>query len=194
MEWRQSTLEQWDQAFERQLVRLSEITADLTSAQLSARPAPEKWSVAHCLDHLGRTLVLYRPNLEGAIERGLARVGGHGERELFPAYRPGRFARWFIALAGPNKKPLPAPKKFRPADQPAPDTVDNFKSELEAVRALLRRADGVNLNATKFRSPATALLRFRIGEGFDLLLQHNDRHLGQAERAAAATETSFPEA
>ena len=179
--WQQSILAQWDESLSRQASRAEEIAAGLTDEDLVRRPGEGRWSVAHCLEHLATTITEYRPFLEGAIAKREAR----GDRE-FPDYRPGAFARWFIGMAGPGKKALPAPKRFRPSDETAnPDAVARFVSAVGEMRALLTRADAVNVNATKFRSPVTPLLRFRIGEGFDLVIQHNDRHLGQAERARA---------
>ncbi len=176
----QPTLESWDQSFKQQLERAARVTAELTPEELVARPAPEKWGVDHCLEHLAVTLGVYRPYLTGAIEKAEGKSAAGT-----PDYRPGRFARWFFGFLKPDGKPVPAPKKFRPSAGLSPGAEGRFRGELKEYRALLARADRVNVNGTKFRSPVSPLLRFSIGEGFHLMVLHQDRHLGQAERARA---------
>lgn len=179
--WEQSTLASWDETFTRQLERVATLTADLSPEQLNTRPAPKEWGIAHCLEHLTVTLKLYHPYLEGALEKAEQKGGTNP-----PEYRPGCFARWFFGFLKPGTRRVPAPKKFRPVDDPPPGAVERFRTELEGYQALLTRADRVNVNGTKFRSPITPLFRFSIGEGFELMVLHQDRHLDQIERTRAA--------
>ena len=78
---------------------------------------------------------------------------------------------------------MPAPKIFRPAGEAPPEALDRFLAAQDALLTALASADGIDLNRWKLRSPATALLRFRVGEALELMVMHNDRHLDQAERA-----------
>jgi len=178
---RQPALAEWRAELLRQSERARTIAAGLTPAQIVQPPAAGKWSVAHCLEHLATTIGSFCPYLESAIARGEG-----SPPPAPPPYRPGRFARWFIRMAGPGGRPVPAPKVYRPPVEPSPRAAELFAEAQSALLALLRRADAIDLNRWKLRSPATPLLRFRVGEAFELLIRHNDRHLDQAERARAA--------
>ena len=177
--FQQAEVAEWAKAMAAQATRARAIAEPLRATQLCERPHPKSWSVAHCFDHLATTLAAYRPFFERGLEAAEAKgTSGSG-------YRPGWFGRWFVRMAGEGARKLPAPKMFLPEEDASPGALERFIGELESFRALLSRADAVDLNATKFRSPASGLLKFRIGEGIDLMVAHNARHLGQAERARA---------
>lgn len=180
-DWRQPSLALWANDLLGQSRRAQDIAAGLEPAHLVQPPAAGKWSIAHCLEHLATTSGAFRPHLESAIARG-----EQSPPELLPAYRPGPLARWFIRMAGPGGRPLRAPKIYRPQEKPSPRAPELFAEEQLALLELLRRADAIDLNRWKLRSPATPLLRFRVGEALELIVRHNDRHLDQAERARLA--------
>ena len=178
-------LGQWEDRLVAQQARARSVVEGLAPERLVAPPEEGKWSVAHCLDHLATTIEAYRPYLEGAIERGAA-----SRPATPPDYRPGRFARWFIRVASPGGRAVPAPKLFRPAEEAPLDALDRFLTAQQALLAALAGADGIDVNRWKLRSPASALLRFRVGEALELMVVHNDRHLDQAERARATVTAS----
>ncbi len=179
IEWRHPVLRGWADELLEQSGRASSIIEGLSPEQLVARPKPGGWGIAHCLEHLATTVELYRPGLEAAIHRGEERPPMDP-----PEYRPGRFARWFIRMAGPeSSRPLKAPKKFQPQENASPDAGARFAVAQKNAIALLERADGIDINRWKLASPVTRLLRFRVGEALELLVRHNERHLAQAERA-----------
>jgi len=180
-DWRQPVLAGWAAELLGQSERARGIVAGLSDAELLRSPGPGKWSIAHCLDHLATTAAAYRPGLENAIARGEA-----APPERLPPYRPGSLARWFIRAVGPQGRSVPAPKVFRPPEQASPRAPERFAETQAALLELLRRADAIDLNRWKLRSPALSLLRFRVGEAFELTVRHNDRHLDQATRARAA--------
>lgn len=180
-DWRQPVLGGWAADLIRQSGRAREIAGALTPAELVLAPGEGKWSVAHCLEHLATTVAAYRPYLEATIARGEG-----SSPSSPPPYRPGRIARWLIRMIGPGGRPLRAPKMFRPAETASPRAPELFAEAQTGLLELLRRADAIDLNRWKLRSPATPLLRFRVGEALELIIRHNDRHLDQAERARAA--------
>ena len=184
-DWQQPILAGWAAELEEQTQRVATIVDGLSPDQLTQRPATKKWSIAHCLDHLAATEESYFPYLEKTIARG-----ENSPPNEFPDYRPGRFARWIIRFAGPDGRPVPAPKVFRPAEEPSPGAPVRFSESQAKTLRLLERADGIDLNRWKLRSPATPLLRFRVGEALELIVRHNERHLGQLERAREALSSS----
>ena len=141
------------------------------------RPKPKSWGVADCFEHLITTGDEYHPRIRHAIDRG-------PEPDPEPTYAPRPFQRFFIHMAGPDTSVrLPAPKRFIPPP-PRPDAPERFLEQQEELAVLVLAAAQVDLRKTRFASPVTPLLRLSLGEGLDLLVKHQQRHLSQAENAA----------
>ena len=60
------------------------------------------------------------------------------------------------------------------------------RDQLRELIELIEAARGKNLNRPRFGSPITALLRFSIGEGLELMVRHQQRHLLQIQETVAA--------
>ena len=176
-------------SLDHQVVECRELCDPLSDDQLKWKPDPRSWSILECFDHLRVTGSLYYPRLEEAIERARE----HGREETKP-YRPGWFARKMIRFVGvESKTKLKAPRVFRPSSvEPDRSILDQFFEQEVELLGLIRRADGVELNRVKFASPVTRLIRFSIGEGFALMVAHQERHLRQAQRIAKSDR--FPTA
>lgn len=159
----------------------------LTDVQLTWRPAPDVWSVADCFEHLRKVDKAYCKRIEPALatmEQGA------------DAYDPSWFARLFIRFVSPESTfKLKAPKAIRPqghlGSAPA-DAVQRFLDQQAALVALIRQADGKNINTGKFASPLASIVRFTVGEGLSMLVAHERRHLGQAQRVTEHPD--FPSA
>lgn len=164
--------------------RTGELTSGLRDEQLLWRPAPDRWGIADCFEHLLVADAPYFPRVREAIERSAPAAGG--ER----VYAPGLLARFFIKSVSPEGTlKLPAPKKFRPPPARA-DAPERFLADQEVVAGLLADARDVDLQGAKLTSPVTSLLRLTIGEALTLLVSHQERHLGQAE--AVRRDPGFP--
>lgn len=181
--------------------RVAEITAEvnqlvagLEGRGLGWQPAPDRWSVAHCLDHLAIVAELYLPRLREAVE-GRRRVpapqGG--------LFEPGWFGRWFARAAGPEGRRIRAPRAFRPQPRPADDAVPRFRDAQRELRRLVNAARGVDLNRSRVRLPVIPLLTLSVGECLEMLVNHERRHLEQAlavsrhpEHPAAGAVRSAP--
>lgn len=150
-----------------------------TDPRLTARPGPGSWSAAECIEHLCVTARLYYHRIGATLNRAGEATG---------EYRPGRFARWFIAQASPtNPRKLPAPKMFQPeAGQVSAEAFDAFAAQQQDLLALIEQARLANINRPKFGTPITRLLRFSAGEALELMVRHQQRHLQQAQRALSA--------
>lgn len=163
-----------------------DLVAPLTQEQLFWKPAPERWSIAQCLDHLMVTGDQYYPRTRAAIDQ--ARSQGL----LSPApYAPSLMGRWFLGAVGPAIKfRIKARPIFDPAETPRPTVVDDFFRHRQTLQELIRDADGIDLRRGTIVSPLTRLLRFSLGECLEMLVVHEHRHLEQARRVAV--EPGFP--
>lgn len=158
----------------------------LSDEQLTWKPAPEVWSIADCFEHLRKIDKAYVRELNEAVER--AEPGD-------ASYRPSLFARWFIWFVSPASKfkvKTPKATRPRPTDSAGGEALDRFLAQQAELIDLIRRADGRNPNTGRFSSPLARFLRFSVGEALTMLVCHEQRHLGQAQRLTERAD--FPHA
>jgi hypothetical protein len=170
-------------AFESLKAEARTLSSTYSDAQGAWKPAEGRWSMVECLEHLNTTASAYLPFLEQAVAKCKAR-GKSGDGSI----RHGMLSSWFAAtLEPPPKKNFPAPKSFfpDPAKGSLSESVDQFVAHQTSLQELLSSVDGLDCNGVKLRSPASALLRFRLGAAFAITDVHQRRHLWQAEQVAA---------
>jgi hypothetical protein len=164
------------------------IATALSDTQANWQPREASWSVAQCLDHLGRANKVYAQALHQAVrETRVAKKPQSGPIE------PGWFGRYFIrSLEPPPKRKLPAPKKIVPLSRiSCHEALDEFLRSHEDVRAVIRDAAGLDLNRIRFHNPFIGVLRFTVGTGLLIITAHDRRHLWQAESVLGCP--GFPE-
>ena len=151
----------------------------LSPAQANWRPAPDRWSIAQCMDHLNITTGLLIAPLSPAVMTARSR----GALASGP-FRYGFIARWFLkALAPRGSRPVPAPKLFRPSSSHLECTtvVSRVQEVQQAFIAVPASADGLDLARIRIASPALALLRLPLGSWLLSTASHMLRHLNQAQ-------------
>jgi hypothetical protein len=161
-----------------------ELVAGLSSEQLNWRPDPSAWSVGQCLDHLCVTNDVYLPVISSALS-------GQPESPV-PEIRLGWFGRWFIGKyiePSPQTSAARAPKKIVPAQRVELSVLDRFLAGNQAVRELVRRAGGHDVNRIRFQNPFIPIIRFTVGTGLEIVSRHQRRHLIQAGRVKQALDT-----
>ena len=167
-----------------------QLLSGLSEDQLNWKPAPEKWSIAQCLDHLTVASNKFDPYFTAALARG---------RTKWPAsaglaYRPSLMGGWLIKQVHPETgRNLPAPKVFRPSESAnIHGALDSFLEQHERFIKFVRETDGVDYNKTRLRSPVTPLMRYSLADAFVITVVHGQRHLAQARRVRAPS--GFPNA
>ena len=94
----------------------------------------------------------------------------------------GWFIRTYIEPA-PGTKRARAPRKIVPrAKEIDASILDRFLASNLAVRDIIARARGHDINRVRFRNPFVPLLRFSVGTGLEVITRHNHPHPRQAER------------
>jgi hypothetical protein len=167
---------------------LEAIVAELSDSQANWQPAPQKWSIAECIEHLNQTLGSYNERLALAIDkaRRLDKTGGE-------PYGRGTFAGRFLVnfLRQPSKK-VSAPGVFQPSASELEIAVvgDTFRGACSRLVELAEEADGLALGAVKIASPVSRFFRLSVAQAFEVQDLHTPRHLAQAERVRQ--HQSFP--
>jgi len=155
------------------------IAAGLSDAQANWHPDETGWSVAQCLDHLGRANTVYAAALHKALKESRSAKGpSRGP------IQPGWFSRLVIrSFEPPPKRKLRAPKKIVPGSEiRSQEALQSFLRSHEDVRTVIRDGAQLDLNRIRFRNPFIGFLRFTVGAGLLIITAHNRRHLWQAER------------
>jgi hypothetical protein len=157
-----------------------ELFSGLSEAQMNWKPAPDKWSIAQCLEHLAVASHRFEPYFTAALLRGREKWPVNSA----PAYRPSFIGRWLIKTVDPvTGRNLPAPKIFRPAESaPIHEALESFLKQQERFLKFVRRTAGIDYNKTRLRSPVTPLMRYSLADAFVVTVVHGRRHLGQAQR------------
>ncbi|HKO95948.1 MAG TPA: DinB family protein [Pyrinomonadaceae bacterium] len=160
----------------------------LTDDQLSWTSAPDRWSIAQCLDHLAVTSKEFDSYLIPALVEG---------RKNWPVtsslpYKPSLVGGWLIKQVVPETtRKVPAPKVFRPSQSPKVEhALEKFLTQQEQFLRLVGDARGIDYNKTRLRSPVTRFMRYSLADAFVVTVVHGWRHLGQAKRMRETT--GFP--
>ena len=150
----------------------------LSILQLNWKPRPDVWSVGQCLEHLCISNEVY-------VEPMTESLGGRPTGPV-DEITPGWFGSWFIGRyiePTTQRTRARAPRKIVPvARQIDSSILDRFIASNAAVRDVIGRAQGHDVNRVRFRNPFVPLIRFTVGTGLQIIARHNHRHLLQAER------------
>jgi hypothetical protein len=162
------------------------IAGGLTGVQFNWAPAPEKWSIGQCIEHLNITTERYIPVLKKAESD--ARAAGR--------LAPGPFAlgfleRWFLrSMEPPPRRRFRTGNSFLPSQTLDPETtLGRFARLNEALRNCIVDAEGLDLKAMKVRSQFGPVW-WSLNGTLAILLAHERRHLWQAREVRVHDE--FP--
>lgn len=163
--------------------RADALVAPLSADEFNRPGSGGGWSVGQCLDHLNVTCRQYLEAIPAAIERGRERgLAGPGP------VRRGLLGKPFIRLLEPPVRTrFKAPKTFRPRAGERLDkdaVLAEFHEQRRRLEQCFEQSADLDLWRIKLASPALPLLRFSLGEAYQIVLAHDRRHLWQAERAA----------
>lgn len=132
------------------------------------------WSIAQCLDHLNSYGDFYLPEIEKALKSSEGSPQGK--------FRSGWLGGYFAKMMEPSDKKYPALKgHIPPLNLDAYAVVIKFISQQEDLLKYLQLAAHADLN---FRVPTSisSLIKLKLGDVFQFLIAHNERHVQQALR------------
>jgi len=134
------------------------------------------WSIAQCLDHLNRYGHYYLPQIKSAIGKQSKPSGA----DLF---KSGWFGSYFTNMMDPKTgKQYKAFKEYMPSNQVnAREVVAEFIHQQEMLIMYLREASLVDISV-RVPISITTLIKLKLGDVFQFLIMHNERHILQAKR------------
>lgn len=158
----------------------AEALRQLPLSALNARTAPERWSALECIEHLNRYGRFYLPEIEQRMKAS--------RHPASPDFRSGWLGNYFAKALAPKEK-LNHMKTFSTMDPKGSaldaGVLDVFLQQQQQMLLLIDRARRTDLSRVRTAVSFMPLLRLRLGDTFRVVIYHNERHLGQAEREAA---------
>lgn len=166
--------------------RLRGLTDKLSDSAWSAKPEPDRWSPAECVEHLNLTSRAYLPLLHDAVGKARKMRGDpttHYRRDLL-----GWFMSVMMAPRHQRKVPLPRVKTmndFVPrGERSRTEILSEFVQLQGALISLIQSADGLPIDKFKIVSPFGGKLKYNAYSALVIVERHEHRHLQQAEEAS----------
>ena len=143
---------------------------------LTWRSEPNSWSTLECIEHLNLYGDHYLPEIEKAIR--------NSKTKSSVEFKSGMLGNYFSKSMLPKDK-LNKMKTFKDKNPLNADlnktAIDRFINQQIKFIDLLNKSRSVNLNTVKIKTSISSLLRFRLGDTFQFIVNHNLRHFKQIE-------------
>lgn len=135
------------------------------------------WSILQCLDHLNSYGCYYLP----AIEKSLLNGEKYSKNDQFESSWLGNY---FTKMMLPN-----SPKKYKAVKKHLPNTdlnakgvISEFLNQQKLLMNYLESSNNTDLNKIKIPISITKFIRLKLGDVFQFIVAHNQRHIEQAMR------------
>ena len=135
------------------------------------------WSITQCLDHLNNYGYFYLP----LIKVGLDKKKFLATKKEFKSTWLGNY---FIHMmqTQPSKKYSAMKQHLPAAHLDSALVIGEFIHQQELLLVYLNQAKAVDLNKIKISTSISKFLKLKLGDVFQFIIAHNERHLNQAKR------------
>ncbi|MCF0069880.1 DinB family protein [Dyadobacter sp. CY261] len=166
-----------DDQVEQHITDVVALFQNLDNEFLNRPSATGGWSIAQCLDHLNSYGYYYLPKMREKLH-----VAPYSSKEDFTS-------TWIGAYFAKMMDPDTGKRKYKafkghipPSDLNAAVVVSEFIRQQEELLRLLR--SGLNKDLDAMRIPVSILpfIRMKVGDVFQFIIAHNERHMRQAKR------------
>jgi DinB superfamily len=134
------------------------------------------WSIAECIWHLNSYGYYYLPKIKDGLEKN---------QKTNPQFQSGWLGSYLTRMMEPTEKT----KKFKAFKDHVPPNelnpyseVSQFINQLELLVTLLQKARHSDLNKIYIPISISKWIKLKLGDVFQFLIAHNDRHVLQAFR------------
>ncbi|MEO6286210.1 MAG: DinB family protein [Dyadobacter sp.] len=147
-------------------------------ALLNSPSSSGGWSIAQCLAHLNSYGDYYLPKIRQEIEKAAENF----EKQDFTS-------SWLGAYFTKMMEPETSKGKFKafkghipPSELDAAQTVAEFLRQQEDMLFLLRNAVSKDMETIKIPVSILPFIKLRVGDVFQFIIAHDERHMQQAKR------------
>ncbi|RCR66302.1 DinB family protein [Larkinella punicea] len=152
----------------------------LSDEQLNWKPDTKRWSITQCLQHLNLAERFYIRNLQKKVD-DLGFIQTNPTDQPLKSTLVGRMLRKAV---DPNSSlKLPTVSFMTPRnDLDARDVMKQFVELQQLLHELLDKAPYIDWNEEKVMTLFGNWLKINVGDAFQMLVAHTERHLNQALR------------
>jgi hypothetical protein len=152
----------------------------LDDALLQFKPGPTSWSILECLEHLNRYSRFYNAELAAALVKQASLKPASGSRQVEFSWL-GR--KSYEAVRPENIRASKTLRRMNPGNSHLSRAVlEEFLRHQINLASLLEKATGIDLNQKAVRIEFFRLLKLKVGEAFQFVVAHEQRHVQQALR------------
>ena len=161
----------------RETINIAERLQHETTHALTWKENAQSWSILECLEHLNRYGDFYFPHIEKEIKKTKTAAVAEFKAGILGSY----FAKSMLSKEKLNK--MKTFKDKNPLNSNLDTSViQTFIHQQMKLVDLLAQARNVNLNKVKIKTSISPLIRLKLGDTFQFIINHNIRHLKQIER------------
>ena len=172
----QSHLQRVNQELQEIITEVKHTFLDLDYKQFNWKPHPKKWSIAEYMQHLLIVNSKYRPQMLKKITNTSPKAN------LDKPYQSTFMGRLFMGFVNPDKfRKTPAPGFLKPekgSEYPL-YLRKKYLDYLEETCGFIQKSDQLNLNRIMINSSIGPIIRFNLGDLFEIESMHNRRHVAQ---------------
>ena len=164
----------------------AETFGDLSGNQINWRPSETGWSVGQCFEHLIKSNELFFSKLDEIAD-------GKHKHSLLESFSPlsGFFGGLLIKSLRKDERKFKAPtEKIVPPSEIDENIVEIFAAHQTELIGKIKRCETASWRKTKVTSPFLKLATYTLADGFQIIVEHERRHVRQAERVLR--EANFP--
>lgn len=151
---------------------------NLSESELLRPSETAGWSIAQCLWHLNSYGHFYLPKIDAALSANQPLNSAN-------MFRTGWLGEYFTKMMRPGNgsKKMKAFKSHVPPVVLEPYTeVAEFIRQQETLLKLLRKAENYDMNKIKIPISISSMIRLKLGDVFAFIVEHDERHIQQANR------------
>lgn len=145
--------------------------------ELKHRPNPEAWNTLEVIQHLNLYIEIYNQHFADSLKKAKKLAG---DQEL----KSGYWGNKFIGMMDPTKKGMKKMKTFKSKDTKglplSSKVISEFIKLNQETIKLLNTAKEKDIQGVKCKL-AIPLLKIKLGDAFQFLILHNQRHFMQIE-------------
>lgn len=160
--------------------------ASLSEEQLSWSPGKGEWNIGQCLVHLNAFHSFYVP---GFVER-VKNSRFQEPTDYFQSSPLGNSTYLKVKLGKLNnvKRKLKSPKDYNPLvnkNLKIEGVVEDFFKYQKMLIGVLESAKKINIRKTKTSFSVRPIVKLRLGDAFQYIVYHCERHIEQARKIKA---------
>jgi len=159
---------------------------NLSAAQVNWKPSETGWSVGQCFEHLIKSNELFFDELERI-------ASGSRKNSFLESYSPlsGFFGNLLINSLKKDSRKFKAPtQKIVPPSEIDANIVEIFAAHQSELIGKIKRTEAADWRKIKVTSPFMKLITYRLSDGYQVIVEHEKRHVRQAARVLEAE--NFP--